>query len=367
MNRSARMAMTAMMTLFLSAALSPAADEVWIDPRCSRLPFQKLGPFLHLSDGRILCIDGNTTTVTGDGGQTWSEPAPICDVPKPDIPGIYLAVRTRDGVIVLLYTDDSTFKWGWDDAKGEPAPDVQTDVWSIRSLDEGKTWGDRQMILDGYCGALIDMIQTGTGRIAVPVQDLFRNPGRHEIRPYYSDDDGKTWHSEQIIDLGGHGHHDGALEPTLVELSDGRLWMLIRTNWDYFWEAFSEDQGRWWRTIRPSRIDASSSPGDLLRLTSGRLALVWNRLCPEGVAEVPREGSVQASKAPASWHRQELSLAFSEDDGKTWSKPAVLARRQDGGLSYPSLFEAKPGELWVFTRYSHHLYLAAKEADFLGK
>jgi len=29
-----------------------------------------------------------------------------------------------------------------------------------------------------------------------------------------------------LIDVGGHGDHDGALEPTLTELRDGRLWML---------------------------------------------------------------------------------------------------------------------------------------------
>jgi len=98
MNRAAAIAVTAMMTLFISVAPSAAADEVWTDPRCSRLPFEKLGPFLHLSDGRILCIDGNTTTATNDGGKTWSEPRPIAGVPKPGIPGICLAVKEADFV-----------------------------------------------------------------------------------------------------------------------------------------------------------------------------------------------------------------------------------------------------------------------------
>ncbi len=356
-----------LMMFFLLGAAAQAADEVWIDPRCSELPFQKLGPFVHLSDESVLCLQGNATTATSDGGKTWSPAKPIYEGPKPGIPGSSVAIRTRDNVIVLVYMDNSTFHWKWNNDQREPADDVRLDVWSIRSLDEGETWVDRQKILDGYCGALIDMIQTSTGRIAVPVQDLFRNPGRHEIRPYYSDDNGKKWHTDQIIDLGGHGHHDGALEPTLTELSDGRVWMLIRTNSDYFWEAFSEDQGRWWRTIQPTGIDASSAPGFLLRLASGRLALAWNRLRPEGASEVPRRRNIQASEAPASWHRQELSLAFSEDEGKTWSKPQVIARRKAGGLAYPYLFEAKPGELWVFTRFSHHLHLRLDETDFAGK
>ena len=360
-------AMIAALVVLLISATAPAAEETWIEPRCSRLPFEKLGPFVHLSDGKLLCLQGNTASVTADAGKTWSEPKPIYAGPKPGVPGNSVAVRTQAGAIVVVFADQSTYKWGWDNATRAPATDVKLDVWSIRSLDEGKTWVDRQMILDGYCGALIDMIQTRTGRIAVPVQDLFRNPGRHEIRPYYSDDDGKTWHSGQIIDLGGHGHHDGALEPTLTELRDGRVLMLIRTNWDYFWEAFSEDQGRWWRTIGPSRIDASSAPGNLLRLKSGRLALVWNRLYPEGKSEIARSKNIQAAEAAASWHRQELSLAFSEDDGKTWSKPVVIARRPRGGLSYPYLFEPAAGQLWVFTRFSHHVGLALKEVDFFAK
>jgi hypothetical protein len=158
------------------------------------------------------------------------------------------------------------------------------------------------------------------------------------------------------------------LEPTLVELSDGRLWMLLRTNWDRFWDAFSEDQGRAWRVIRPSRIDASSAPGYVLRLASGRLALAWNRLYPEGKTEVVRRGGDgQLCDVPASWHRDELSLAFSGDDGKTWTDPVVIARRRGGGLSYAYLFEPKPGELWVSTRFSHKIRLSLREADFMKK
>ena len=47
--------------------------------------------------------------------------------------------------------------------------------------------------------------------------------------------------------------------------------MLIRTNYDQFWTAYSSDKGRIWRDIRPSGIEASSAPGFLLRLKSGRL------------------------------------------------------------------------------------------------
>jgi len=352
--------------LTVAWAAGAMAQDVWIHPRCKPLPFRKGGPFARLGDGRLLVIEPNATRVSQDDGETWSEPRAIYDGPKPGIPTSGVLVRTRAGVLVLVYLDLSTYKWRWDEKKREPADEVQLDVWSIRSLDGGRTWIDRQKILDGYCGALIDMIQTRTGEIVVPVQDLLRNPGRHALWVYVSTDDGKTWSRSNLIDLGGHGDHDGAMEPTLTELRDGRLWMLIRTNWDRFWQAYSEDKGRSWRTILPSSIDASSAPGYMLRLSSGRLALVWNRLYPEGKTSGPRHGGKgQRSSVPASWHRQELSLAFSGDDGKTWTRPVVIARRPKGGLAYPYLFEPRPGKLWVTTRFSHHVYLSLSEADFV--
>ena len=42
-------------------------------------------------------------------------------------------------------------------------------------------------------------------------------------------------------------------------------------------EAFSADGGLTWEDIRPSEIEASGSPGQLQRLQSRRLVLLWNR------------------------------------------------------------------------------------------
>ncbi len=145
-----------------------------------------------------------------------------------------------------------------------------------------------------------------------------------------SDDDGKTWQRSNLIDLGGHGHHSGAMEPTGAELGDGRLLMLIRTHWGRFREALSDDGGLSWRTVRPSQIESTSAPGFLRKLRSGRLALVSN------------------DKAG----RPCLLLRLSEDDGKSWTEPVVLARQKDGQLSYPYCMERRPGELWVIAGFA---------------
>jgi lysophospholipase L1-like esterase len=46
-----------------------------------------------------------------------------------------------------------------------------------------------------------------------------------------------------------------------------------------------------------------------------------------------------------------LSLAFSDDEARTWSKPVIVAAdyAPGGRVSYPYLYESKPGELWITT------------------
>ena len=74
-------AVIAVLAVFPFSATASAEDEIWIEPRCSLLPFKKLGPFVHLSDGSLLCIQGNTASVA-DGGKTRSDPADLTMVPN---------------------------------------------------------------------------------------------------------------------------------------------------------------------------------------------------------------------------------------------------------------------------------------------
>ena len=187
------------------------------------------------------------------------------------------------------------------------------------------------------------------------------SPGR------LSTTDGRSWRRSNVIDLGGVGHHGGVTEATIEQLKDGRLWMLLRTNWKFFWEVFSDDEGSSWRDTRATTIDASSAPGLLKRLASGRLVLIWNRYFPEGQISFPLSGGDnQWSEVPVSNHRQELSIKFSGDDGRTWTAPVVIARKKDTWLAYPYLFEIHPGDVWITTMQGD-LRVKLHEQDFVGK
>lgn len=350
--------LTAAITVSPGLSISCLASENesrWVHPLCQPLPLDRNGPLVELADGSLMTISREGTRISKDDGKTWSEARPVPEgiggLRDGQEPATVYLVRTESGALVAVYLDSNTYNFSWDNSTNQPKDDCRLEVWAVRSLDGGATWIDRQRLLDGYNPNFFGFLRTGSGRLVATVPHIVRDPGRYAACSLTSDDDGKTWRRSNLVDLGGHGHHSGAMEPTVAELSDGRLLMLIRTHWGRFWEALSDDGGLAWRTIRPSPIESTSAPGYLLKLRSQRLAFVANG----------KEG------------RQELLLAFSEDDGKTWTRQVAIARQKGGQLSYPYFMERRPGELWVIAGFAFQegwknpvpLRLKLSEEDFL--
>jgi len=366
-----------------ASAVPPPANEGWrpVATRAGWIEMRDgvrwmkslpLGPFARLGDRNILGVDETHALVSRDEGESWEAHPLFGPGENLKVSSERALVRTADGALILVFMNMADYVWKWDAEKSLPGPGVRLPVWAIRSVDEGRTWTDAQMIYDGYCGDIHHMIQTRDGAVVAPVQELLYEDGRHALRPRYTKDEGKTWLRANLLDIGGRGHHDGLIEGTLAQLADGRLWMLCRTNLGRFWSAYSDNNGEDWRVLQPSDIPASSAPGTLTRLQSGRLMLVWNRPLPEGSIEAPPEamqgGDKQWSDEPVSNYRAELSVASSSDDGRTWSKPVVVARRSDApsaSLAYSHVFEARPGEIWVTTMQGD-VRLSFREADLLA-
>ena len=224
------------------AALCGAAeaDSRWVHPLCQPLPVDGNGPFVELADGSLMTIDLQGTRLSQDNGQTWSATQKVCEgldgLREGREPASSAIVRTRGGALVIVYLDSTTLNFSWDRTINQPKDDCRLEIWAIRSLDGGTTWIDRQRILEGYNPNFFGFIQTRGGRLVATVPHLVRDPGRYVACSLTSDDDGKTWKRSNLVDLGGHGDHSGAMEPTVAELSDGRLLMLIRTHWGRFWD-----------------------------------------------------------------------------------------------------------------------------------
>lgn len=325
----------------------PVNAGIVLDPRVEAMPGLPHGPFVHLDGDRILGVDKKDAIMSSDGGKTW-ERHPIFSAEQPyEIRDERALLRTRDGSIVLLFMNEAVRHYSWDKEKNLPKPDMLLPSYAIRSTDNGQTWTDLNELHGGWCGCLQDIIQTKGGNLVVPGQELLYEEGRHATMPYVSKDDGQTWLRTRYLDFGGQGDHAGAIEGTLEQMRDGRLWMLIRSYHGYFYESYSEDEGLTWTDIAPSRILSTGSPGKLVRLASGRLALFWNA--------PPNDGFVR---------REQLSLAFSEDDGLTWSPAQVIATNKGGRVSYVQVFEYRPGELWVTTMQGD-VRIRLRESDFL--
>lgn len=338
-----------------------------------------LGPFAILPDGKLFTVEdaehATAALISADDGKSWQK-VPIFKEPdKFNIRYERALVCTRSGTVVVAFmnmVEQANWKW---DPKTHDSPDARLPTYVVRSADGGQTWDAPQTLHDDWTGAIRDMIQLGDGTVVFTSQMLLHNPGRHAVVTYASSDEGKTWQRSNILDLGGIGHHDGAIEATLVQRKDDSLWMLLRTNWGRQWQAVSTSGGAHWHPIGPTTLDASTAPAILERLASGRLFIAWNRYFYEGTKDFPKYGGdQQATGTPTSNNRQELSIAFSEDEGNTWTAPVVVATvlpEANGAyprkeVSYPYVFERRPGEIWLTTWRGAGLRVRLFEKDFIA-
>lgn len=337
----------------------PESVEEWKDAT--------MGPFIKLKNNDLLTVDAFTCRISTDRGTSWTSYPIFTDTSRHSVASPVLLESSKGTVILAFINLKEKANWNWRrDLLDSPGAIVPT--YAVRSTDGGKTWTGLTKLHNDWTGMIRDMIETKDGTIVFTSMMMRHNPGRHTVLTYASKDDGKSWLQSNIIDLGGVGHHGGVMESTLIELKDGRLWMLLRTNWGYFWETFSEDRGLTWKNIGVTSIAASSSPGLLRRLKSGRIVLFYNRPYLQGENDYPtRGGDGFYSEVPISWQREELCISFSEDEGKTWSPPTVIAKAhadKKAWLSYPHILEESPGELWITTLQSP-LRLKLKEKDFV--
>jgi hypothetical protein len=242
----------------LQTGESEASDSTWnpqFHPKIRQDEFLRQGAaFTKTPDGRILRFTRKSTSISEDHGQSWSEPRPV-PIGEHTGSAAQFAV-TPNGVFVLAYMNSAESVWEWDYKTREVSAESTLPVYATRSADEGKTWTEPQRIFAGRSGALTDILADSSGSVILPITGYLRHPSRAVQFVMVTRDEGLTW-TERILDIGGHGHHEGAMEPTLVELRDGRIWMLIRTNHDVLCESFSEDGGLTWSEAAPTAIDAS--------------------------------------------------------------------------------------------------------------
>jgi lysophospholipase L1-like esterase len=284
--------------------------------------------------------------VSRDEGISWTS-HPLFREPGKFEPSIERALlRTRRGTVIAAWINlrekshAPGFLWG-----GPPEEFAQwiLPTYVCRSHDDGRTWDAPILLNRPWCGCIHSFIETCTGRLVLVGQEIIPE-WRHATVVFVSDDDGLNWRRSHRLDIGGPQHdHAGSCEGTVLERQDGSLYLLLRTETGFLYEVASTDGGLNWVNFRSSGISSVTCCAQLYRLSDGSVALLWN--APP--RHDPRDGT----------KRDELAIAFSTDDARTWSAPHILAadypqpRPADHWwrVAYPYLYERRPGELWITT------------------
>lgn len=291
----------------------------------SETPRYTEGSVIELRDGSLLMAmtefhgsnsDFARARIVGirsaDGGRTWTAPE-VLQQNTGELNVISVSLqRMAAGDIGMYYLKTNTM--------------TDLKLYLRRSQDEGATFGAPTVVTpdDGYHVVNNDrVLRLTSGRLVVPAASTpdAKKHNHYVCHCYLSDDDGRTWRN-------GTGTVDapkrGAMEPDVVELQDGRLMMVIRTQLGYPGKSYSADGGDTWSPIESLGVVAPESPSTIRRIPStGDLLLVWNNNY--------RDGEGHGGK------RTPLSAALSSDDGRTWNAVDSLEPDTSNGYSYTSL------------------------------
>ena len=168
-----------------------------------------------------------------------------------------------------------------------------------------------------------------------------------------SSDNGKTWNTsnEIVIENITYSQDDivisednkkipvseqsffgrGVIQPTLWESDPGSVHMLLRSSEGAVYRSDSTDFGKNWSKAYETDLPNNNSGLDLVKLKSGVLVLIYN---PVGKNWGPRSP---------------ISLALSQNNGKTWQK-FINLDAGEGEFSYPAITAS---EEKIYISYSY--------------
>ncbi len=252
-----------------------------------------------------------------DGGRTWGKPFTA-------VPNLGLA-ETISPSLLRLDNDEILFFYDVQmDSEEDPSKMGDMHTYVCRSGDEGKTWTMQTCVglFPGIVHSMPDkVVKLSGGRIIVPLESNWPLRGeRYVSLCFYSDNNGYSWSPSDIIDLGRDCTTE---EPSVAELEDGRLIMMLRSLKGYLAGSYSEDKGKTWS--KPELLKDLPAPGHgfaMVRIpnTANLLVIYCHNLHSPWLAGGEKQPMVNVAQLerPLGAIRAPLTTAVSQDGGKTW-------------------------------------------------
>jgi hypothetical protein len=285
-------------------------------------------------------VDGYFILATSnDGGSTWSKPRLVVGALDPS------GKRQRGALVGNLWTDPLGRLWLFFDQAVIGVSGPRSD-WSIRcdNPDADKpVWSEPLCIAEEGC-TLNKPTILKNGDWLLPVSKW----AEKTAWVYASIDQGKAWKPRGSTTFPDWNFD----EHMMIELRDGRLWMLARTGGNPY-ESFSSDQGvTWSEPKQAATVQNVNARFFLRRLSSGNILLVKNGPPTERITK-----------------RSHMSAYLSDDDGKTWKGGLLLDERSS--VSYPDGFQAPDGLIHILYDWNRHtdaeiLLAKFREEDILA-
>ena len=199
-------------------------------------------------------------------------------------------------------------------------PDAAELLWSdVFFIGKFVMMNKPTVLSDGKWLFPVAVWHSGVKIFGLPPEDYGFPEEEKEAFAYCTADQGRSFQK-----LGGvQAHHRHVDDHMILELTDGRLLMLIRTLKGID-SAYSSDGGKTWTAAEDSCLGGPGSRFFIRRLRSGRVLLINHH---------------EFTK------RNNLTALLSEDDGKTWPYKLLLDGRSD--VSYPDAVEAEDGYIYI--------------------
>jgi predicted neuraminidase len=301
---------------------------------------------LELDNGDLLCVwftgsgEGNpdTNVVMSKlpaGTDQWSTPIQLSSDPERSEQNPVL-FQAPNGKLWLFHTSN------------EPHNQKTSRVVYRISEDRGSTWGPAEVLFDGT-GIFLrqPLLVLKNGDWLLPA--YYCTLDGHYSVVQISTDKGTTW---QEYEVQNSIHR---VQMNVVELGDGTLYAVFRSRQaERIYTSISRDSGRTWTVPVKSELPNNNSSIQLTKLKNGHLALIYNNssLERDQFRWIQRKGEFRKKTL-----RTPLTLAISEDEGKTWPhyKNVQMAdleyKDSEVGYSYPSIIATRDGKIHIAFSY----------------